>query len=159
MRSHEFIQENLASFIAKGASKIIPKFLPKVPAVAPKIEPTLGSVAKTVTQAVGKVEQFPVANILNSKGGIGSQGVSASQMSDLFNNVLGVKVPPTATMDQLITTLKSNPAAQARLRDFTAKNPIQIRSYPDNYYEVADGNHRAYLLYKLGDKTIPAVVK
>ncbi len=79
-------------------------------------------------------------------------------MADLFNNVLRVKTPPNATMDQLITMLKKNPAAQTRLREFTAKNPIQIHSFPDNYYEVADGNHRAYLLYKLGDKTIPAVI-
>jgi hypothetical protein len=152
----QHLDENLASFLAKGAAKIMPKFKAQSPAVAPKVQPAVANVASTVASIV---EQFPVANILNAKGGIGTQGVSPYQMSDLFNNVLGLKVPPTATMDQLITTLKSNTAAQAKLRDFTAKNPIQIRSYPDNYYEVADGNHRAYLLYKLGDKTIPAVVK
>ncbi len=139
MRIHE-LTENLASTILKGAVR--------------KLQPA----ARTVAQSSSTVQQFPVANILNAKGGIGTQGVSPYQMADLFNNVLRVKTPPNATMDQLITMLKNNPAAQTRLREFTAKNPIQIHSFPDNYYEVADGNHRAYLLYKLGDKTIPAVI-
>ena len=143
MLVHEILNEN--PFLTRGLQALGIKSAAK--SAAPAV-----SVAKNI-------EQFPIANILNSKGGIGTQGVSPYQMSDLFNNVLGVKTPPNATMEQLITMLKSNPSAQAKLRDFTAKNPIQIRRFPDNYYEVADGNHRAYLLYKLGDKTIPAVVK
>jgi len=108
---------------------------------------------------VEDVENFPIANVRRPNGAIGNQGVNTEQAADVLTHAAGMQVSPDMSMRQLVDALKADPAAQQRLRQFVAQNPVTVYALPDGSYHLQDGHHRTFLLNLLGDETVPAVVK
>jgi ribosomal protein S18 acetylase RimI-like enzyme len=105
------------------------------------------------------IENFPIANVRRPNGAIGNQGVNTEQAADVLTHAAGMQVSPDMTMRQLVDALKADPAAQQRLRQFVAQNPVTVYALPDGSYHLQDGHHRTFLLNLLGDETVPAIVK
>jgi GNAT superfamily N-acetyltransferase/pyrimidine deaminase RibD-like protein len=105
------------------------------------------------------IENFPIANVRRPNGAIGTQGVNTSQAADVLTHAAGMQVTPDMTMRQLVDALRADPAAQQRLRQFVAQNPVTVYALPDGSYHLQDGHHRTFLLNLLGDETVPAIVK
>jgi GNAT superfamily N-acetyltransferase len=105
------------------------------------------------------IENFPIANVRRPNGAIGNQGVNTEQAADVLTHAAGMQVTPDMTMRQLVDALRADPAAQQRLRQFVAQNPVTVYALPDGSYHLQDGHHRTFLLNLLGDETVPAIVK
>jgi hypothetical protein len=106
----------------------------------------------------GYVNTMPIADMKRPNGAIGTQGVVTQQVAELLRMV-GLNATDSMTMRQLVDMLRADPAAQQRLRDFTAENPIVISVLPDDTIHIKDGHHRAFLLDQMGDTEIPFTTK
>jgi len=111
---------------------------------------------KPNTDSGGNGSDFDISNVKRPNGAIGTQGVTEESVRDLLKNVAGMDVNDGMTMKEMVESFKANPEAQQKLRDFTAKNPVQIDTLPDGTYHLEDGHHRTFLLDQAGDTTVSA---
>ena len=111
-----------------------------------------------VSEGIGNVVDFPIANVKRPNGAIGTQGVTTDQVADVLLHLGGLQVDDSMSMRELVDALKSSPQAQQKLRNSLQTNPVRVETLPDGSYHLKDGHHRTFLLNQLGDKTVPAII-
>jgi hypothetical protein len=103
---------------------------------------------------------FELEKLKKRNGKLGEQGATAEGVRDLLK-FLGIDLEgvDTTSIKAMADFLKNNPSEKQKVIDFVRKEPVQITKFPEDYYELQDGNHRAVVLYYSGVEYIPAVIK
>jgi len=104
-----------------------------------------------------KVEDFDLNKIKKISGKLGEQGFTEDGTRALLTKI-GIDVKGKS-LEDMIGHLKNNPKDLQKLVDYTKENPIEIHKLSNGSYDIADGNHRASILYYAGIENVPSIIK
>lgn len=106
------------------------------------------------------IENYSIDFLKTKRGTIGTQGVTDQGLKNILSEYGEMKFDTNADVTKILQQFKNDKLAQEKIISYVNKNPIELIEFPGGEgAAIKDGNHRAFLMNEIGQKTVPATVK